>query len=291
MNTRKICSSCQKPLTPNTPDGLCPACLMKAGVGTGVDIGPDSQDESRRTSFVAPTPEEVACLFPQLEILGFIGQGGMGAVYQARQKALDRVVALKVLPPGIGGDPSFAQRFAREAKALAKLNHPGIVTLYEFGQADGLFFFLMEFVDGVNLRHLLEAERLSPREALAIVPQICDALQYAHDQGIVHRDIKPENILLDRKGRVKVADFGLAKLVGTDAGEIPLTPSLSPSGGEGVSTWPALYRSRHPVLTDPPQFLRDPALSRNVALPPTRYYAHRQTPAVERLWPRKEMRP
>ena len=91
------------------------------------------------------------------------------------------------------------------------------MTLYEFGQADGLFYFLMEFVDGVNLRHLLEAGRVSPREALAIVPQICDALQYAHDHGIVHRDIKPENILLDRQGRVKVADFGLAKLVGTDA--------------------------------------------------------------------------
>jgi serine/threonine protein kinase len=148
---------------------------MKAGLGTGVDVGLDSQGEDGRIPFVAPSLEEVARLFPQLEILGFIGQGGMGAVYKARQKALDRVVALKILPPGIGKDPAFAERFTREAKALAKLNHPGIVTLYEFGQADGLFFFLMEFVDGVNLRHLLEAGRLSPREALGIVPQICDA--------------------------------------------------------------------------------------------------------------------
>ena len=113
------------------------------------------------------------------------------------------------------------ERFAREAKALAKLNHPGIVTLYEFGQADGLFYFLMEFVDGVNLRQLLEAGRVSPREALAIVPQICDALQYAHDQGIVHRDIKPENILLDRQGRVKVADFGVGQAGGIEA-DVPL---------------------------------------------------------------------
>ena len=217
MDTTKICSGCQEPLAPNAPDGLCPTCLMKAGLGTGVDIGPDSEAAGARTRFVAPTLEELVKPFPELEILGFIGQGGMGAVYKARQKPLDRVVALKILPPGIGGDPSFAQRFAREAQALAKLNHPGIVTLYEFGQADGLFYFLMEFVDGVNLRHLLEAGRVSPREALAIVPQICDALQYAHDHGIVHRDIKPENILLDRQGRVKVADFGLAKLVGTDA--------------------------------------------------------------------------
>src|SRR5512136_2029708 len=233
MDTMKICSGCQKPLVANAPDGLCPECLLKAGLGTGVDIGPDSQAESARTSFVAPSLEEVARLFPQLEVQAFVGQGGMGAVYKARQRELDRVVALKILPPGIGKDAGFAERFTREAKALAKLNHTGIVTLYEFGQADGLFFFLMEFVDGMNLRHLMEVERISAREALAIVPQICDALQYAHDQGIDHRDIKPENILLDRQGRVKVADFGLAKLVGTDAGGSPLTPVLSPGGGEG----------------------------------------------------------
>ena len=246
MNTMKTCSCCQKPLEANAPDGLCPECLLKAGLGTGVDLGPDSQGESGRTAFVAPSLEEVARLFPQLEILGFIGQGGMGAVYKARQKALDRVVALKILPPGIGKDPAFAERFTREAKALARLNHTGIVTLYEFGQADGLFFFLMEFVDGMNLRHLLEVERISAREALAIVPQICDALQYAHDQGIVHRDIKPENILLDRQGRVKVADFGLAKLVGTEA----LTPPLSHPMGEGGAPAPGEGTPLSSALTD-----------------------------------------
>src|SRR5512139_3383141 len=215
MSTMRICSVCKKPLAADAPQGLCPECLLRAGLGTGLDIGPDSasQGESRQPRFVAPTPDELAKLFPQLEILGFLGQGGMGAVYRARQKALDRVVALKMLPPGIGKDPAFAERFTREAKALAKLNHPGIVTVHDFGRADGLFFFVMEFVDGVNLRQLLDAGRVYPREALAIVPQICDALQYAHDQGIVHRDIKPGNILVDRRGRVKVADFGLAKLV------------------------------------------------------------------------------
>jgi capsular polysaccharide biosynthesis protein len=109
---------------------------------------------------------------------------------------------------------------------MAKLNHPGIVTIYDFGQADGLYYFIMELVDGVNLRLLMQNGRVSPREALAIVPQICDALQYAHDRGIVHRDIKPENILLDRQGRVKVADFGLAKLVG----------AANESGTDGVTT-------------------------------------------------------
>ena len=142
-------------------------------------------------------------------------------------------MALKILPPGVGDDPAFAERFTREAKALAKLNHPGIATLYEFGEKNGQFYFLMEFVDGVNLRQLLQNSRLSAHEALAIVPQICDALQFAHDAGIVHRDIKPENILMDRRGRVKVADFGLAKIVGD-----PLTRSTdtrAPGGGEGAS--------------------------------------------------------
>jgi serine/threonine protein kinase len=163
--------------------------------------------------FRPPTIEELAPKFPQLDVLGFIGQGGMGAVYRARQKELDRIVALKILPPDIGKDAAFTERFMREARALAKLNHPGIVTIYDFGRSDGLYFFLMEYVDGVSLRQLLANSRVSTREALAIVPQICDALQFAHDQGIVHRDIKPENILLDRRGRVKVADFGLAKII------------------------------------------------------------------------------
>jgi serine/threonine protein kinase len=104
----------------------------------------------------------------------------------------------------------------REARALAKLNHPSIVTVYEFGEVDGLYYFVMEYVDGANLRQTLAAGGLTPPEALAIVPQICDALQFAHDAGVVHRDIKPENILIDKQGRVKVADFGLAKLLGVD---------------------------------------------------------------------------
>ena len=96
--------------------------------------------------------------------------------------------------------PAFAERFTREARALARLNHPHIVTLHDFGEAGGLYYFLMEFVDGVNLRQMIAGGKLEPREALAIVPQICEALQYAHDEGIVHRDIKPENHLARQKG-------------------------------------------------------------------------------------------
>ena len=186
--------------------GLDPADLLKQGVAADTFM-----DDA--TPFNPPPVDELASQFPQFEILGLIGKGGMGAVYKVRQKELDRIVALKILPPAIGETPGFSDRFAHEAKALAKLNHPGIVTLHEFGQRDGLYFILMEFVDGVNLGQLMQTGRISPREALAIVPQICDALQFAHDQGIVHRDIKPENILLDRLGRVKVADFGIAKVV------------------------------------------------------------------------------
>jgi tRNA A-37 threonylcarbamoyl transferase component Bud32 len=174
-------------------------------------------------AFVAPAPAELEGRFPQLEILELLGQGGMGAVYKARQRKLDRIVAVKLLPPEWGRDPAFAERFAREARALARLSHPNIVAVHDFGESDGLFYLVMEYVDGANLRHILQDGPLDPARALAVVPQICEALQYAHEEGIVHRDIKPENILLDRKGRVKIADFGLAKLLGRRRAAFTLT--------------------------------------------------------------------
>jgi tRNA A-37 threonylcarbamoyl transferase component Bud32 len=173
--------------------------------------------------FMAPEPAELARYFPQLEILELVGQGGMGAVYKARQSGLDRLVALKILPLEAARNPAFAERFNREAKALAKLNHPNIVAVYDVGQISGLYYFLMEYVDGINLRQTLRAGQLKPAQALQIVPQICEALEYAHEEGIVHRDIKPENILLDKRGRVKIADFGLAKLLGGASAEARLT--------------------------------------------------------------------
>jgi tRNA A-37 threonylcarbamoyl transferase component Bud32 len=205
--TQKNCPQCGTPLPGDAPGGLCPRCVMALNFETGTAFS------GGRTSPPPPSIDDLAGHFPQLELIHLLGHGGMGAVYKARQKQLDRVVALKILPPGIGNNPAFAERFTREARALAKLHHPNIVTLYEFGEAGGLFYFLMEFVDGLNLRQLLHAGRIAPREALAIVPQICDALQFAHDRGIVHRDIKPENILLNKAGQVKIADFGLAKIV------------------------------------------------------------------------------
>ena len=252
MNESDQCPKCGQPVPPGAPEGLCPRCLGALNLDSETGI------PGAGAAAAAPPPSaaELAPHFPQLEILELLGRGGMGVVYKVRQKELDRISALKILPPGIGGDPAFAERFAREAKALARLNHPGIVTIYDSGRTDGLYYFLMEFVDGVSLGRLMRGTRVSPREALAIVPQICDALQYAHDQGIVHRDIKPENILLDRQGRVKVADFGLAKLMaGTQQ---PLTPSLSPSGGERVTG--RLGEGRQPpALTDAGKILGTPA--------------------------------
>lgn len=160
-------------------------------------------------------PEELAPHFPQLEILECLGRGGMGVVYKARQKSLNRLVALKLLAPERADDPQFAARFEKEAQALAALNHPHIVAVHDFGKAGGFYYLLMEFVDGVNLRQLLQAKRLTPKEALSIVPPVCDALQCAHDHGIVHRDIKPENLLIDKTGVVKIADFGVARMLGT----------------------------------------------------------------------------
>jgi serine/threonine protein kinase len=221
MNVLRVCPDCESELPSDAPEGLCPKCLLHSGLlsPSGGSISPG------RLSFLAPSPAEIAVHFPQLEIIELLGQGGMGAVYKARQVKLDRLVALKILPQEACHDTDFQQRFAREAKALAKLSHPNIVGIHDFGEAGGYFYFLMEYVDGANLRSVFQTGRLSPEDALAIVPQICDALQYAHEAEIVHRDIKPENILLDAKGHVKIADFGLAKLIGPTPADLHLTGS------------------------------------------------------------------
>lgn len=216
MTANRTCPECQALLPADAPAGLCPRCLLQRGLGSdtsGVTTG--------FGPFAPPSVDELRPLFPQLEIIELLGQGGMGAVYKARQTQLDRLVALKILPPA--ADASFAERFTREARTLAKLSHPGIVTVFDFGQAGGFYYFVMEFVEGVNLRQAQRAHKLAPAEALAIVPKICEALQVAHDANVVHRDIKPENILLDAKGRVKIADFGLAKLLHHNAEQSNLT--------------------------------------------------------------------
>ncbi len=173
-------------------------------------------DDKQSAPFVPPTVGRLSELFPSLEIIELLGAGGMGAVYKARQQGLDRLVALKILPEEFAHDLKFALRFTREARTLAKLNHPNIVSVFEFGKVQDTYYFLMEFVDGPTLREVVRAGQLAPEHALAIVPHLCDALQYAHDKGVIHRDIKPENILMAQDGSVKIADFGLSRILGND---------------------------------------------------------------------------
>ena len=304
------CPACSAEIPAEAPQGLCPKCLLlgvasvaeplgnSEGFAAGATSQPGVRAPSRAANDSRPAPpsiDELAAAFPQLEIIELIGRGGMGFVYKARQPKLDRFVALKILPGHLASEPSFHERFEREARVLAKLQHPLIVSVYDFGEAttvvqslrrldaesrsdsataeravgwdqrrfaapahhdvstrpDGgpaleaslshptntpdarsYFYLMLEYVDGVNLREAMRAGRFTPDQALAIVPQVCEALQYAHSKGVLHRDIKPENILLDTEGRVKIADFGIAKVLGP---EIDESSSLFSVGGASES--------------------------------------------------------
>ncbi len=167
-----------------------------------------------------PSVEALQALLPNYEILHFIARGGMGAVFKGVQTTLKRAVAIKVMPPGIADEAlQFAARFRQEAQAMAQLSHPNIVTVFDAGEAaDGLFYFVMEYVEGTDLAQLIASEgRLEPVRAIPIISSVCEALAFAHKNGIVHRDIKPSNIMIDVQGGVKVADFGLAKIVNLDS--------------------------------------------------------------------------
>jgi len=193
-----------EPSPPVPLPGRTPAELLTLGLGAGA--GGDGLELEASLDL-----GEFLCACPELQLHSCLGRGGMGVVYRARQVRLDRDVAVKLMSPEVSRDPELARRFEREAKALARLDHPGIVRVHDFGQAAGVCYLVMELVDGPNLRALIE-QGLSDAQASDIVDQLCDALAYAHQQGVVHRDIKPENVLVDRRGRVRVADFGLAKL-------------------------------------------------------------------------------
>jgi serine/threonine protein kinase len=171
-----------------------------------------SESEASQPLFQAPTLEEMAYYLPQYEMHGFIAQGGMGAVYLGRQASLDRFVAIKVLPPTFGGEMDFAARFQIEARAMAKLQHGNIVGVFDFGTTRvGHLYLVMEYVDGSTLHDLIHTGHVTKEHALSFALQLCDAIQFAHDHGIIHRDIKPNNVLINKEGRVKVADFGLAR--------------------------------------------------------------------------------
>ncbi len=170
--------------------------------------------------------EHLDAVLVNYEFIEPLGQGGMGAVYKARQPSIDRLVAIKILPKELGvADPLLFERFKREAQSMARLGHPNIVQVYDFGQTtDGHFYFVMEYVDGSDLSKLIRTGELTPDHVFGWLPQVCAALQYSHDRGIIHRDIKPGNLLVDRQGTVKITDFGLAKLsTGESANRLTMT--------------------------------------------------------------------
>jgi Protein kinase domain len=241
----RVCPNCQATVPVDAPEGVCPACALRAGLDENV-----TRDSPTRT--LSPDqsqpidPELLAERLTELEDFELIGRGGMGAVYRAQHKNLQRPVAVKVLNKALSGRTSFADRFTREARTLAQLDHPNVVRVYDFGHREGMYYLVMELVEGVSLRQTIETGGLSPAEAMAMVPHICAALQYAHDHGVVHRDIKPENILVSLDGTVKIADFGLAKLIDNESG-----PRLTlPEQVMGTPHYMAPEQIEHPETVD-----------------------------------------
>lgn len=178
--------------------------------------------------FEAPTLEDLAVLLPAYDFESFIAQGGMGAVYKARQRSLDRDVAIKILPRELGEDPEFRQSFETEARAMARLNHPNLIGVYDSGDVDGMLYIVMEYVNGKSLYYSAYNLAVDPPQAADIVKGICDGLAHAHENGVIHRDIKPANILLTPKREPKIGDFGLARPSGSEGpGLIMGTPGYT----------------------------------------------------------------
>jgi len=179
-------------------------------------------ESSSPLGFVAPEPSDLAPLFAGYEIHDLIATGGMGAVYRAVQKSLDRTVALKILPLEFSSDAAFCAGFEAEAKAMARLSHPNLIGVYDFGTVNGMLYIVMEFVPGKSIYHSANGVAIDPLEVIRLVTGICNGLAHAHENGILHRDIKPSNILLTQNAEPKIGDFGLARPIErkTEAGEV-----------------------------------------------------------------------
>src|SRR6478752_95448 len=202
---QRICAKCGATIFADSPRGFCSVCLFRTGLG--------SFDENDRRE----EPSRIQMEFGDYELLEEIGRGGQGVVYRARQKSLNRTVALKVIALGQWSSTPHLKRFRHEAEAAARLEHPGIVPIHEVGERDGSCYFSMKFIEGGQLDEVVKREPMPIRRAVELIAKVARTVHYAHEHGIVHRDIKPGNILLDAKGEPHLTDFGLARLVESES--------------------------------------------------------------------------
>src|SRR5437016_851072 len=268
ISATRICPKCGAEIPADAPEGGCPGCLLESGLRLLA-----SEDEDAPT--VAPkqqrtTSERLAKMPGELgdyELLEEVGRGGQGVVFRARQKSLNRTVALKVNSLGQWASEAHLKRFRREAKAAASLDHPSIVPIYEVGERDGSCYFSMKFVEGGQLDEVVRRKPMSIRQAAELITKVARTVHYAHEHGIVHRDIKPGNILLDVKGEPHLTDFGLARLIETESAmtrtmEVLGTPSyMAPEQAVGNNAQPTsatdvygLGAVLYQLLTDHPPF-------------------------------------
>src|SRR5436853_5745369 len=215
----RVCENCGEKIFSDAPKGLCPACVLETGLGSLANEIVAGIDDPRH-------PADMRMELGDYELLEEIGRGGQGVVYRARQKSLNRTVALKVIGLGQWATQRHLKRFHLEAEAAASLDHPCIVPIYEIGERDGSCYFSMKLIEGEPLDKVSESERMSPRQATEVIARLARTLHYAHERGVLHRDIKPGNILIDRKGDPHLTDFGLARLVETESTVTRTTEAL-----------------------------------------------------------------